>query len=89
MPTPGRYHVRGKVITAAGVSAGIDMALWLAARLADEETAKVIQLYLEYEPEPPFHEGSLATASPRTIEAAREFGARARQQSDATQGSRG
>ncbi|MFI5043797.1 MAG: DJ-1/PfpI family protein [Acidimicrobiales bacterium] len=84
VPTPGRYHVRGKVITAAGVSAGIDMALWLATQLADEETAKVIQLYLEYEPEPPFHEGSLTTASARTIEAAREFGARARQQSDAS-----
>ena len=88
VPTPGRYHVRGKVITAAGVSAGIDMALWLATQLADEDTAKVIQLYLEYEPEPPFHEGSLATASPRTIEA----GPRVRSpgpQSDATQGSRG
>src|SRR6478609_9818643 len=48
VPMAGRYHVRGKVVTAAGVSAGIDMALWLAAQLAGEDTAKVIQLYLEY-----------------------------------------
>ena len=82
VPVPGRYHVRGKVVTAAGVSAGIDMALWLATQLADEETARVIQLYLEYEPDPPFHEGSVATASARTMELAAAFSARARTQSE-------
>jgi len=43
----------GKVITAAGVSAGIDMALHLVARLTDEATARQIQLELEYDPQPP------------------------------------
>ncbi|MGF1429823.1 DJ-1/PfpI family protein [Kitasatospora sp. LaBMicrA B282] len=53
---------QGKVVTAAGVSAGIDMALTLAALLADEETAQVIQLLLEYDPQPPFRSGSPASA---------------------------
>jgi len=54
--TPIRRRVvqQGKVITAAGVSAGIDMALTLAALLAGEEAAKAIQRGIEYEPEPPF-----------------------------------
>jgi transcriptional regulator GlxA family with amidase domain len=55
---PGRVVERGKVITAAGVSAGIDMALLLAGRIAGEETAKAIQLAIEYDPEPPFDAGS-------------------------------
>ena len=50
----------GKVITAAGVSAGIDMALTLAGRLAGEQVAQTIQLGIEYDPEPPFD-----TARPR------------------------
>jgi transcriptional regulator GlxA family with amidase domain len=44
----------GNVITAAGVSAGIDMALTLAARVAGEEHARAIQLGIEYDPQPPF-----------------------------------
>src|SRR4051794_11974749 len=48
----------GKVITAAGVSSGIDMALTLAARLTDERTAMGIQLQIEYDPQPPFDAGS-------------------------------
>jgi putative intracellular protease/amidase len=48
----------GKVITAAGVSSGIDMALTLAARLSDERTAQGIQLQIEYDPQPPFDAGS-------------------------------
>jgi transcriptional regulator GlxA family with amidase domain len=43
-PTEERVAVDGKVITAAGVSAGIDMALGLAARLVDDQTAMTIQL---------------------------------------------
>ncbi|MEE6308047.1 DJ-1/PfpI family protein [Plantactinospora veratri] len=53
----------GKLLTAAGVSAGIDMALTLAARLADRTTAEAIQLAIEYDPQPPFDAGSPAKAS--------------------------
>ncbi|HYC57448.1 MAG TPA: DJ-1/PfpI family protein [Candidatus Binatia bacterium] len=49
---------RGKIITAAGVSAGIDMGLTLAAEEAGEEFAKMIQLGIEYDPQPPFDCGS-------------------------------
>ena len=44
----------GEVITAAGVSAGIDMALYLVARLTDEATARRVQLAMDYDPQPPF-----------------------------------
>jgi transcriptional regulator GlxA family with amidase domain len=53
-PVKGRWVEDGNVITAAGVSAGIDMALALAARLTNEASAKAAQLILEYEPQPPF-----------------------------------
>jgi transcriptional regulator GlxA family with amidase domain len=53
-PVQERWVEDGKFITAAGVSAGIDMALALAARLTDEKTARRIQLSLEYSPKPPF-----------------------------------
>jgi len=49
-----RWVEDGRFITAAGVSAGIDLALALAARLTDEATARAIQLSIEYDPEPPF-----------------------------------
>ena len=52
----------GKYLTAAGVSAGIDMSLTLAATIADERTAMAIQLLLQYDPQPPFDCGSAATA---------------------------
>ncbi len=62
--TPVRERVveEGKIITAAGVSSGIDMALMLAARVAGDETAKAIQLAIEYAPEPPFDGGDFGTA---------------------------
>lgn len=56
----------GKVVTAAGVSAGIDMALRLAARLAGDDAAQAIQLSLEYDPQPPFDAGS-PTKAPEHI----------------------
>ena len=62
-PSGERVVGDGKIVTAAGVSSGIDMALWLAAQLADEETARSIQLAIEYDPRPPFDSGSTATAS--------------------------
>jgi hypothetical protein len=48
----------GNVVTGAGVSAGIDFALTLAARIAGDEVAQTIQLGIEYDPSPPFDCGS-------------------------------
>ncbi|GHJ49186.1 glutamine amidotransferase [Catellatospora sp. TT07R-123] len=64
---PRRVVRSGRVITAAGVSAGIDMALELAILVAGPEVAESIQLALEYDPRPPFTTGSPATASPEAI----------------------
>jgi transcriptional regulator GlxA family with amidase domain len=57
-PSERRVVEQGKVITAAGVSAGIDMALTLAANVAGVEVAQAIQLGIEYDPQPPFDAGS-------------------------------
>ncbi|MEU9834674.1 hypothetical protein AB0D67_24350 [Streptosporangium sp. NPDC048047] len=57
-PVSDRVVVDGRVVTAAGVSAGIDMALALLARVSDAETARAVQLAIEYAPEPPFDAGS-------------------------------
>lgn len=57
-PVGGRFVEDGKVITAAGVTAGIDMALHLVAREAGPEAAQAIQLGIEYDPDPPFDSGS-------------------------------
>jgi len=67
-PTPKRVVEQGKVITAAGVSSGIDMALWLAAQIESEEKAKSIQLGIEYDPQPPFDAGSTAKAHPDVVD---------------------
>jgi transcriptional regulator GlxA family with amidase domain len=56
--TAGRYVFDGKTVTAAGVSAGFDMALALAARIAGDSLAQAIQLGIEYAPVPPFDAGS-------------------------------
>jgi len=66
-PVTERVVEDGKVMTAAGVSAGIDMALTLAARIAGEEVAQAIQLGIEYDPAPPFDAGSPFKASPEVI----------------------
>ncbi len=62
VPVAERVVEDGKLMTAAGVSSGIDMALTLAARIADDDTARGIQLAIEYDPQPPFDAGSPATA---------------------------
>ncbi|MFF3333533.1 DJ-1/PfpI family protein [Streptomyces sp. NPDC002888] len=67
---PQRYVRSGKIITAAGVSAGLDMALYLASLIADDDTAKAIQLAVEYDPQPPFDSGNAADASPQLKERA-------------------
>ena len=71
-PVSRRVVEQGKVITAAGVSSGIDMALTLAARIAGEEEARAIQLGIEYDPEPPFDSGSTSKAAPEIVEMARK-----------------
>lgn len=53
-PTKERVVTQGKIVTAAGVSAGIDMALTLLATAAGEEKARAVQLAIEYDPQPPF-----------------------------------
>ena len=72
-PVAERVVEDGSVITAAGVSAGIDMALALAARLAGPVTAQAVQLAIEYSPEPPFDTGTLATSPPEVVGAALEL----------------
>jgi putative intracellular protease/amidase len=70
-PVSERIVESGKIITAAGVSAGIDMALTLAAKIAGPQVAQTLQLGIEYDPEPPFDVGSPAKANPTLREALR------------------
>jgi putative intracellular protease/amidase len=70
-PTSRRVVEQGKVITAAGVSSGIDMALTLAARVAGDSVAQAIQLGIEYDPQPPFDAGSLEKAPQEAIDLCR------------------
>lgn len=66
----------GKIVTCAGVSAGIDLALWLAGQIGGEDRAKVIQLSMEYDPQPPFDSGHTSKASAATRAAATALMAR-------------
>jgi transcriptional regulator GlxA family with amidase domain len=75
-PVTRRVVDQGKVITAAGVCSGIDMALTLASRIAGEDVAKAIQLGIEYDPEPPFEAGSVEKAGPEVVERVRRAAAR-------------
>jgi len=70
-PTGRRVVEQGKVITAAGVSSGIDMALVLAAKIGGPPLAQAIQLGIEYDPQPPFDAGSVEKASPEIVELVR------------------
>ncbi len=70
-PVNERIVEDGKVITAAGVSAGIDMALTLAAKIAGQRFAESMQLGIEYDPKPPFDVGSPEKANPAILEALR------------------
>lgn len=60
------------VVTTAGVTGGIDGALYLAALIAGDQIAQEIQLYMEYEPQPPFHAGTPKLAPPAVLDAVRE-----------------
>jgi transcriptional regulator GlxA family with amidase domain len=69
--TEQRVVERGKVITAAGVSSGIDMALTLVARIDGPEMAQLAQLAIEYDPRPPFDAGSPSKAPAELVALAR------------------
>ena len=66
-------HLSERIITAAGVSSGIDMALRLVELLVDREAARAAQLLIEYDPQPPFDSGSLAKADAATKARADEY----------------
>jgi putative intracellular protease/amidase len=66
-PVHERVVIDGKYVTAAGVSAGIDMALDLARRIAGTPAAQAIQLMIEYDPRPPFNAGSPRLAPPDLV----------------------
>ena len=67
-PQRKRVVIDGKVITCAGVSAGIDMALTLTSLIAGQTTAQAIQLAIEYDPAPPFDAGSPDKAPKEILE---------------------
>jgi putative intracellular protease/amidase len=75
-PCAERVVHEGKVVTAAGVSSGIDMALTLASLIAGEDVAQAIQLGIEYDPQPPFDAGSQAKAPDHIVEIVRSAAAR-------------
>ena len=71
--TETRVVERGKIITAAGVSAGIDMALTLLDRLHGPDIARTVQLAIEYDPQPPFDAGSPSKAPTEIVELVRSL----------------
>jgi cyclohexyl-isocyanide hydratase len=71
IPVNERVVVDGSWVFAAGVTAGIDGALRLAAELRGDEAAQAIQLHMVYAPEPPFNSGTPETAPPAILEQAR------------------
>jgi transcriptional regulator GlxA family with amidase domain len=70
-PVPDRIVEHGKIVTAAGVSSGIDMALHLVKTINGEEVAQAVQLGIEYDPEPPVDAGSPEKAPPEIVELVR------------------
>jgi putative intracellular protease/amidase len=75
VPTGERVveHLDQRIITAAGVSSGIDMALRLVELLVDRTAAEAAQLMIEYDPQPPFDSGSTAKASTAVVERVVEY----------------
>ena len=67
-----RVVPQGKIITSAGVSSGIDMALTLVAKMAGDDIAKGIQLSIEYDPQPPFNCGAPSKAEPAVLDRVRQ-----------------
>jgi cyclohexyl-isocyanide hydratase len=83
IPSEGRVVRDGNLITAGGVTAGIDFGLALVAELAGQTEAETIQLGLEYAPAPPFQAGTPETASSSVLAAAKERGAASRRAREA------
>lgn len=75
-PVDQRVVLQDKVVTGAGVSAGIDLALAVVARLSGPETAQAVQLQIEYDPQPPFDTGAPSKAPPDVRAVADDLGAR-------------
>jgi transcriptional regulator GlxA family with amidase domain len=75
VPTAQRVveHLERRIITAAGVSSGIDMALRLVELLVDRTAAEASQLMIEYDPQPPFDTGAVAKASQTTMTRVAEY----------------
>ena len=73
--TPHRVveHLPERIVTAAGVSSGIDMALRLVELLVGPDAARASQLMIEYDPQPPFDAGALDKASDATVQLALEY----------------
>ena len=80
VPTPERVveHLDRRIVTAAGVSSGIDMALRLSELLVDDIAAKAMQLMIEYDPQPPFDAGSVAKAGDEVMARLVEYSANKR-----------
>jgi cyclohexyl-isocyanide hydratase len=74
VPSDERMTIDGKFYTSGGVTAGIDMALRVVADVVGEETARKIQLQIEYDPAPPFPGGTPMTSPPEITAALREAG---------------
>ena len=72
-PSDERVVIQGKIITAAGVSSGIDMALQLAEKVCDPTTAKALQLMIEYDPQPPYDAGALHKVDPTVLARVQEL----------------
>lgn len=72
IPVDARIVEDGKLITAGGVTSGIDFGLALVARLLGQAEAEIVQLSLEYAPAPPFRSGTPAEASPAVLAEAKE-----------------
>jgi transcriptional regulator GlxA family with amidase domain len=70
-PVPDRIVEHGKIVTAAGVSSGIDMALHLVKTINGPEVAQAVQLGIEYDPQPPLDAGSPEKAPPEIVELVR------------------
>ncbi|MGQ0532717.1 MAG: DJ-1/PfpI family protein [Caulobacteraceae bacterium] len=84
IPDDARVVRDGNVITGGGVTAGIDIALTIAAEIAGEDTAKMIQLAIEYAPAPPFNSGRPEIAEEKTVAAVKNlFAAFAQQRREA------
>ena len=73
IPDDARVVRDGDVFTGGGVTAGIDIALTIVAEVAGEQVAKMIQLAIEYAPEPPFNSGRPETAAPETVAAVKQL----------------